>query len=86
MAPASPSRTRAPSVLQVGWHLAAVGRHLVHYLTLAVMAILALLAVPSMSRYAENAKVHATAELFHASVQQARTEAIRRKAPQSSLC
>lgn len=50
------------------------------------MAILALLAVPSMSRYAENAKVHATAELFHASVQQARTEAIRRKAPQSSLC
>jgi type IV fimbrial biogenesis protein FimT len=48
--------------------------------TLAVMAILALLVSPSMARYTENAKVHATAELFYASVQQARTEAIRRNA------
>ncbi len=49
--------------------------------TLAVMGILALLAAPAMSRYTENAKVHATAEMFYASVQQARTEAIRRNAP-----
>lgn len=50
-------------------------------ITLALMVLLALLAAPSLSLYAENAKIHGAAELFYASVQQARTEAIRRNAP-----
>ncbi|MBU2285282.1 MAG: GspH/FimT family pseudopilin [Gammaproteobacteria bacterium] len=48
--------------------------------TMAVMVVLALLAVPSLSMYVENAKVRGTAEVLYASVQQARTEAIRRNA------
>lgn len=48
--------------------------------TIAVMVLLALLAVPSLSQYVENTKIHSTAELLYASVQQARTEAIRRNA------
>lgn len=46
--------------------------------TIAVMVILALLAAPSMMQYTESSKIIGTAELFYASAQQARTEAIRR--------
>ncbi|CAN5804576.1 GspH/FimT family pseudopilin [soil metagenome] len=50
-------------------------------ITIIVLGVLATLAIPSMSQYMENSKIHATAEVFYSSVQQARTEAIRRNAP-----
>jgi len=43
----------------------------------AIVALVAVLAAPSLAAYSENAKVRAVAESFYASVQQARTEAIR---------
>lgn len=46
--------------------------------TVAVMVVLATLAVPSMYQYVQNSKIHAAAEVLYGSVQQARTEAIRR--------
>lgn len=46
--------------------------------TISVMVILAVIAAPSLTTYAENAKIHATAEMFYASAQTARTEAVRR--------
>ena len=48
--------------------------------TLSVMVLLSLLAVPSMSQYVENSKIHGTAEVVFAAVLKARTEAIRRNA------
>ena len=50
------------------------------YSTLAVLA-LAALALPSMNQYIANNKVAAVAELFYASAQMTRTEAIRRNSP-----
>jgi type IV fimbrial biogenesis protein FimT len=49
--------------------------------TLAVFALLAAMAAPSLVQYAGNMKILAAAESFYASVQQTRTEAIRRNAP-----
>lgn len=46
--------------------------------TISVMVVLAVIAAPSLTTYAENAKIHATAEMFYASAQTARTEAVRR--------
>jgi type IV fimbrial biogenesis protein FimT len=46
--------------------------------TVVVMVVLAALAVPSMYQYIQNSKIHAAAEVLYSSVQQARTEAIRR--------
>ncbi|VWX59513.1 conserved hypothetical protein [Burkholderiales bacterium 8X] len=48
--------------------------------TVSVMVLLSLLAVPSMSQYVENSKIHGTAEVVFAAMQKARTEAIRRNA------
>ena len=50
-------------------------------ITVVVLGVLATLAIPSMSQYMENSKIHAMAEVFYGSVQQARTEAIRRNSP-----
>lgn len=49
--------------------------------TIAVLAVLVSLGVPSMSLYLSNSKILAAAEMFYASAQKARTEAIRRNAP-----
>jgi len=49
--------------------------------TLAVFALLAAMAAPSLVQYAGNMKILAAAESFYASVQQTRTEAFRRNAP-----
>jgi type IV fimbrial biogenesis protein FimT len=49
--------------------------------TVVIMVILSLLAVPSMREYAENSKILGTAEAFYASAQTTRTEAIRRNGP-----
>lgn len=50
-------------------------------ITVIVLGVLATLAIPSMTQYMENSKIHATAEVFYSSIQQARTEAIRRNSP-----
>lgn len=50
-------------------------------ITVVVMGVLAALAIPSMSSYTDNTKIHGTAEVFYASAQSARTEAIRRNVP-----
>ncbi|MGJ7613115.1 MULTISPECIES: GspH/FimT family pseudopilin [unclassified Variovorax] len=49
--------------------------------TLVIFAVMAAMAAPSMRQYAENMKTLATAEAFSASLQQARSEAIRRNVP-----
>lgn len=49
--------------------------------TVSIMVILSLLAVPSMREYVENSKILGTAETFYAGAQTARTEAIRRNMP-----
>ncbi len=46
--------------------------------TLTIFAVLAAMAAPSLFQYSENMKTLAAAESFYASLQQARTEAIRR--------
>lgn len=48
--------------------------------TITVMVLLSLLAVPSMSQYVQNSRIHGNAEMMLASLQKARTEAIRRNA------
>ncbi|VTY39679.1 Type II transport protein GspH [Xylophilus ampelinus] len=50
-------------------------------ITVAVFALLAVLAAPSLHLYSENVKILVNAEAFYAAVQQARTEAIRRNTP-----
>lgn len=49
--------------------------------TMTVFAVLAAMAAPSLMQYADNMKTLAQAEAFYGSVQQARTEAIRRNVP-----
>lgn len=49
--------------------------------TLIVFAVLAAMAAPSLSQYSENMKMLAAAESLYASLQQARTEALRRNTP-----
>lgn len=48
--------------------------------TISVMVVLAVIAAPSLTTYAENTKIQATTEMFYASAQTARTEAVRRNA------
>jgi type IV fimbrial biogenesis protein FimT len=49
--------------------------------TVTIFAVLAAMAAPSLSQYSENMKTLAAAESLYASLQQARTEAIRRNVP-----
>lgn len=49
--------------------------------TLVIFAVMAAMAVPSLTQYANNMKILAAAESLSASLQQARAEAIRRNIP-----
>lgn len=49
--------------------------------TMTIFAVLAAMAAPSLSQYTENMKTLAAAESLYASLQQTRTEAIRRNVP-----
>ncbi len=48
---------------------------------LTIVALMAMLGLPSMSAYFQNAKLGSAAQTFAAGLQMARTEAIRRNAP-----